>query len=441
MILRHLRVLTVAAIAVASLSGCKKSPPQRVEPLPFPGAADYRTSALGNFTALLKTLPVAERALAVERFLHEHPIWPLIENDTLASFVWFGKAKVVAINGDLQYGWSRPDTIESIPCGNDTLFARVYTLPPDARLDYLLLVDGRETTDPRNPRITPSGFGPHSEVAMPKFVSNPVRQPRQNVPHGTLDSLAFTSSIDSLLSRPLLVYKPAGYEHLSALPSLYVYEGFEALENMAYPTVLDNLIYDRKIEPVLVVFVPSIGADAPFLFERHQEFSNVICGELVRLIDQKYKTAATPERRAMAAISAGGQFALLNVFNRPDMFLCVAAQSPTIKEEHFRVFHEAWVDSNVRPAFRIYFDVGRYDLIGGGMEGLTFLQANRKFHEELEKYGLVHVYHEVNGGHQWADWRERTEEILVYFFGGRREVRGAVGEYGVESREYGGGSQ
>src|SRR5512141_2636775 len=71
MILRYLRVLTVAAIAVAALSGCKKSPPQQIEILPFPGAAHYDASALGNLTALLKKLPVAERGPAVERFLYE----------------------------------------------------------------------------------------------------------------------------------------------------------------------------------------------------------------------------------------------------------------------------------------------------------------------------------------------------------------------------------
>jgi enterochelin esterase family protein len=234
-----------------------------------------------------------------------------------------------------------------------------------------------------------------------------------------LDSLEFTSSIDSLMSRRLVVYKPAGYELLSSLPTLYVYEGFEALENMTYATILDNLIRAGKIEPVLTVFIPSISGDEPYLFERYRKFSEMICDELVPLIDQKYKTAHRPDRRALSAISAGGQFALLNTFIRPDVFLAAAAQSPTITKEHFQAIHEAWVNSKARPAFRIYVDVGRYDLTSGTIDGLTFLQANRKFHEELEKYGLVHAYHEFNGGHQWADWRERVEEILVYFFGVR----------------------
>lgn len=417
----RIRTWAIAALTLVLVSGCRNTPPSRLDPLPQPSTADFRASALGKFVALLKTLPDAQRRPAVERFLLDHPIWPLIERDTLASFLWFGKARVVAINGDLQYGWSRPDTMASIPCDNDTLFIRMYSLPPDARLDYLFTVDGREMPDPRNPRITPSGFGPHSEVAMSKFKSNPLRQLRPNVPQGALDSLMFASKNDSLKPRQVRVYKPADYEHLSLLPSLYVHDGSEAMEYLDYPTVLDNLIADRKIEPVLVVFIPWVEGDMPYLFEKHREFSDAICGELVALIDGKYRTIARPERRAVAGISAWGQFAIMTALNRPDVFLCAAGQSSTLKEAPFDALREALNNRSHRPAYRIYFDVGRYDLTSGGMEGLTFLQANRQFHEEMEKYGLVHAYHEFNGGHQWADWRERTEEILVYFFGVKRE--------------------
>ncbi len=418
---QSLRVSTVALLALTFFSSCNRSTPPRIDTLPLASAADFNASALGKLATFVKALPVADRGTAVEAFLQDHPVWPVIERDTLASFLWFGKAQVVAINGDLQSGWSKPDTMDFVDCESDTLFIRVYVLPPNARLDYLFIVDGKEVTDPRNPRITPSGYGPHSELAMPKFMSNPIRQPRPDVPRGTLDTMTFTSASDSLKSRILTVYKPAGYERLSSLPSLYFYDGIEAIEFMAYPTVLDNLIHDKKIEPVVVVFIPAAEGDGPLLFEKHRDLSDAFCGELVPLIDRNYKTMARPERRALAGISAGGQFCIMTVLKRPDVFLCAAGQSPTLKAEHFDALDDALKSADVRPAFRIYFDVGRYDLVSGGMEDLTFLQANRKFHEQMEKHGLAHMYHKFNGGHQWADWRERTEEILVYFFGSKWE--------------------
>jgi enterochelin esterase-like enzyme len=61
-------------------------------------------------------------------------------------------------------------------------------------------------------------------------------------------------------------------------------------------------------------------------------------------------------------------------------------------------------------------DVGTYDLDYPGADE-SFLSANREFGAELTKHGIKHIYREVNDGHEWANWRERTEDILKMFFG------------------------
>jgi enterochelin esterase-like enzyme len=65
---------------------------------------------------------------------------------------------------------------------------------------------------------------------------------------------------------------------------------------------------------------------------------------------------------------------------------------------------------------RIYFDVGQFDLPGGAVNNLSFYQANEAFHLELEKAGIKHVFQVLNDGHEWANWRERTDDILPYFY-------------------------
>jgi hypothetical protein len=69
--------------------------------------------------------------------------------------------------------------------------------------------------------------------------------------------------------------------------------------------------------------------------------------------------------------------------------------------------------------FTLYMDVGAYDLDYPGADG-SFLSINREFSAELTKDGVKHVFHEFNDGHEWANWRERTEEILRLFFGFKR---------------------
>ncbi|MCK7529194.1 MAG: hypothetical protein MZV64_72400 [Ignavibacteriales bacterium] len=122
-------------------------------------------------------------------------------------------------------------------------------MPADARIDYLLIVDDSTITDPRNPVVTPSGFGLHSQCAMPLFETKTVREYRNNIQHGTIDTLWFESRQTSIPPRMLKIYKPANYDSLFLLPTLYVNDGFKAIEYNSYINVIDNLIADKKIKP------------------------------------------------------------------------------------------------------------------------------------------------------------------------------------------------
>jgi enterochelin esterase-like enzyme len=288
--------------------------------------------------------------------------------------------------------------------------------PPDARLDYQFEVDKIVTVDPRNPAFTPSGYGPHSEIAMPGFRPDSARQFNPDIPHGTVGSIWFTSSDTSIRPRQVKIYVPAGYKDLSDLPVLFVLDGFEAIDYMSYPTVLDNMIASKKIAPVLVVFIPPADRYSEFLGRLHEAFMNAICDDLVPAIDRKFKTDRNPQKRGITGISAGGHLALLTVFSRPEIFQCAAGQSPTLSNQFYETFHSFLNKRKNRTSLRIYTDVGRFDLPGGTVKDLTFYQSNEAFHLELEKAGIKHVFQAVNDGHEWANWRERTDDILSYFY-------------------------
>jgi enterochelin esterase-like enzyme len=392
-------------------------PSSQKEQSKIEGKKPSHGSRFEAFVSTIESLPVTERDTAAERFISELPQTPVIESDSTVSLYWYGKAISVSVNGDLQQGWSAPDPMARIDCGDNAFFHITYIVPPDSRLDYQLVIDTITVTDPRNPVITPSGYGPHSEIAMPGFKPDPARQFRTNVPHGTIDSLLFASKDTTFRPRQVKVYVPANYSNLSQLPVLYVLDGLEAMEYMSYPVVLDNLIADQRIEPVLVVFIPPGERHTEYIGEKQEAFMQALCNEFVPLIDQTYKTTATAEKRGIAGISSGGHMALLMVLSHPGVFRNGAGQSPTLSHHIEKALKILQKSARPLPGIRIYLDAGRYDLVSGSVNGLSFLQATVNFHQTLQQAGINHLFKVINDGHEWANWRERTDEILEYFYG------------------------
>jgi enterochelin esterase-like enzyme len=373
-------------------------------------------TGLELFVRSLQSMPMADRDTAVQQFIKQHPNTPVIESDSTAGIYYYGPAQQVFINGDLHHGWSLPDTLDAVRCGENTFFHIRFLLPSDARVDYQLIIDSVYSTDPRNPVITPSGFGPHSQLAMPGFVPDPARAHYPDVPRGQVDSLFFESHNQVIMSRLIKIYLPAGYDTLSSLPALYVMDGLEALEWMDYANVLDNLIASQRIKPVIVVFIPPGARGAEFMGKDYNLFMETLCDEIVPRIDSTYRTARHPSSRGITGISAGGYFALMTVMSRFDVFGCGAGQSSSITVETYQVLHDLVKNGNSNQELKIYFDVGRYDLPKGVVGDQTFLEFTEEFHQEMLRQGVPHKYQVLNDGHEWANWRERTDDILGYFF-------------------------
>ncbi len=374
--------------------------------------------SFSNFLLRLRLLPVDRRPLAVAEYLKAARTVPIVEGGSTAHFVWYGKASLVLVSGDLQRGWSVPDTMAKIPCGEYSLFYRSYTLPPDTRVDYQFVIDGTWSPDALNPHTTPSGYGAHSQLAMPNFSSNPSLVARTGVLRGSLDSLVWKSRGDSIRQRLVWIYRPAGYDSLKNLPTLYVHDGRDALDFEMFETLLDNLVADGKLRPIVAVFIPPVQREAEYVGLKQRAYTRVLCNDLVPLIDARYSTSRKPEDRAMMGISNGGHLSLATVLKRPDVFLNAAGQSSTVTPQLLEMMDNAVAHLSSHKPFRLYLDVGEYDLDYPGAEA-SFLVANRIFSAELTKAGIKHTFHIFNDGHEWANWRERTEEILLLFFGAK----------------------
>ena len=125
----------------------------------------------------------------------------------------------------------------------------------NARLEYVLFFDKDAVPDPLNPRTVQAFAGPRSEVRMPFFVAQPEVDELGSAPKGEVIAESFQSrSLGG--SRRVWYYLPPGYAAATdtLYPVIYVLDGSNYVEKMDVPKVLDHLIANKTIPPVIAVF-------------------------------------------------------------------------------------------------------------------------------------------------------------------------------------------
>jgi enterochelin esterase-like enzyme len=370
-----------------------------------------------EFLERLRNAPLPARITIVDSYM-EGRRTPVIDGDTILTFIWYGAADTVLINGSIQNAWRQPEQLERIPCSDSlhgvALFHKTYAVPSDARLEYKFVVDGRYELDPHNVRLTPNGDFSNSEAAMPAFHPTPLTAFNEGVRHGSIDSVQWTSADTLIRPRLVKVYLPPGYGAGSGFPSVYVHDGESARRYAFIANILDNMIAARKIPPIVAVFVPSVERREEFAGNKQVRYSRAFCDELVPMITRRYRTARDPVHRGVMGISDGGYIALAMLLARTDVFHCAAGQSSTIHPALSQMLAIRQRYAPLPPTLRLYMDWGRFDIIAGEY---NFPVQNRSFSRELESYGVRHRYREVSDGHDWASWRERMPEIFEYMFG------------------------
>lgn len=337
---------------------------------------------------------------------------PLIFDDT-AVFLYRGDARSVEWRGDFN-SWGSSAEFHGTQQGDTDLWTMTHQFPLDARLDYKIVLDSNTwILDPLNPRQQWGGFGPNSEFSMPAYVYSPYVVPRDDIEHGSLsDNLTIFSD---LLNYQLhyRVYTPAGYDDLDTLPVIYVTDGQEYADEKlgSMLAVLDNLIADGAISPVIAVFIDPRNPDNSSQNRREDEyitnddFIGFLATELVPTIDAVYDTDDSPDGQAILGTSLGGLNAAYVGLNYPAVFHLIAIQSPAL-----------WVATEVIDSYatgemlplKIFMSTGTIS---------DDTENTRHLREVLQSKGYPLHYIEVSEGHSWGNWRALLDDLLIYFFG------------------------
>lgn len=253
----------------------------------------------------------------------------------------------------------------------------------------------------------------------------------KNVPHGdlrlvTLHSKALNSE------RQMYVYTPPGYSDASKpLPVVYLYHGFgdtvgSWVEQGRAPQILDNLLADKKIEPMIVV-IPDTETDIPEAIpenvpgaDRRKTFYPVnadaadreLTQDLIPYMKKHYRVRDNADGRAVAGLSQGGYQALVSGLSHLGTFGWVATFSgvSTTTVPNKAVDEALNNPEKINKALRGFtVTVGSKDQVTG--KDIAGLKAI------LEEKKIAHDYHEYPDlQHEMDVWRPSLIAFLEKVF-------------------------
>nr|WP_253461103.1 esterase [Erwinia persicina] len=214
------------------------------------------------------------------------------------------------------------------------------SLAPDL-YEYYFDVDGFRSVDTGSRFQKPQRQVNTSLILVPGSILDD-----RAVPHGDLLTMTYHSK-ELHSERRMFVWTPPGYSGKSEpLPVLYFYHGFgdtglSAIDQGRLPQIMDNLLAEGKIKPMLVV-VPDTETDIaqaiPENFppkDRRKTFyllnakaaDRELMHDIIPLVDARFNVRQDANGRALAGLSQGGFQALFSGMNHLDSFGWLATLS------------------------------------------------------------------------------------------------------------------
>jgi enterochelin esterase family protein len=324
--------------------------------------------------------------------------------------------------------WAENITLKHIPETQIHYYLGEYE--SNARLEYLLQSADEEMLHPDqfNPFIVHNGFGPNSELAMPKYKRASVFDPYISGKKGDYKLLQ-KFKIDSEIlgyEHDILAYLPPNYQNSSdSYPTIYIQDGRDYIEFAIAPFVIDGLIRSGQIKPVITIFISPPNRHLPDEPNRMAEYGmnddyvNFMADELVPFIESNFRAIDNPKNRLVAGDSFGGLISAYTPFLRHDVFGLGYSQSGYQSFQGDKLIN-LYRSSEKKP-IRLYVDIGIYEKnVGADMlpkEETDFLSANRRLRDVLNNRSYDFVYQEYPEGHTWGNWRRHMIDALIHFFG------------------------
>jgi enterochelin esterase-like enzyme len=316
---------------------------------------------------------------------------------------------------------------------------RTYWIRNDMRFSYsfapkaIVTTDGNgnsQQQDVLNPKSSPVGTNlGNSIVELPAAPPQSSIVPRPGVPAGNVVEEHIVSKILKS-ERRAWVYTPAGYDQKRAAPYpvLICFDGwvYTQPDRVPTPTILDNLIAEKQIPPMLAVFIDqSPQPQRNIELSNNQPFLDFVADELLPQVRQRWRATTDPAKTVVCGSSAGGLASLFFAFRRPDVFGNVLAQSAALwpgatrdNPVHEWLIHQ--YEGSPRLPIRFVLQVGMLETGTTPLNGPSILSSNRRLRDVLAAKRYELHYHEIASGHEALNWRGGVGDGLVELMGNSR---------------------
>jgi enterochelin esterase family protein len=216
-------------------------------------------------------------------------------------------------------------------------------------------------------------------------------------------------------TRAFDVYTPPGFDPKEAkrYPLLILFDGNAYKDDSSMPLaiILNNLIAEKKIPPLVAAFVyQTQNRDKELTC--NATFCDFLVSELVPWMRQNYPVTKDPVRTILGGLSYGGLMSTYCAHLHPELFGNVLSMSgayawfPGIENAGYRdPAAEGWLPGEFikppRQEIRFYLAAGKFE----NLTPYSLLEANRRFRDILLCKGYDVHYREFTGGHDPTGFR------------------------------------
>ena len=280
-------------------------------------------------------------------------------------------------------------------------------------------------SDPLNPRHSEQdplapvpGTQLYSIFETPGAPPEPWLRRHEGLPAGTVEIRKVPSRVLGS-ERTIEVYVPHGLDALDGpIGSLYLFDGEEYLRDMHIADVLDNLIGERRIGPLIAIMIHDLpGSDRDRELSCDPNFTEFLATELVPWVRSNFRVSEDPRRTVVGGVSLGGLEAAFVACKHPELFGAVLAQSgsfwwrpnPASLTNGKPWMAEQYTKGSRLPV-RFFLSVGRDEIVPSGANGVFDI---RQMRDALSGRGYDVKYAEIEGQHDPINWRLTLPDGLI----------------------------
>jgi enterochelin esterase family protein len=223
--------------------------------------------------------------------------------------------------------------------------------------------------------------------------------------------------------RRVWTYTPPGYNAAHGpYALLVVFDGKEYIDLIPTPTILDNLLAEGRLPPMVALFPDSLGWETRNReLPCHPPFLDFLRQELLPWAQSQFHLTADPARSIIAGSSYGGLAAAYVGLSLSQRFGRVLSQtgafgwSPSAETEPEWLARQ-FVQQALLPLW-FYLDVGDLETEPTEDNGPSQLTANRHLRDVLRAKGYPVQYAEYSGGHDYLNLQGTLANGLIALLG------------------------